>query len=233
MQTIAQIRDQEKLSHEAFYESSDLYQDGSWLRKPVKTVLELFPHFQQYPSLRVLDLGCGVGRNCLAIAQHFQDIPCSIDCLDILELAIKKLTSYAQQHGLSQNIQGIVGSIDDFPILENTYDWILAVSALEHVHSQACLRDKLLEIRSGIRPNGVVCLIMNSEVKEMEVPSGKVCPASFEVNLSSSGLLDLLESVFYGWKIQKQTIRSQTYEIPRGQQMHKLTTNVVTFVAVK
>ena len=92
---LEQIRESERRSHEDVYTNHALYESGSWLQKPVKTVIELLPYFEKVKELRVLDLGCGVGRNCIAIARHFSHIPCRIDCIDILPLAIEKLNQNA------------------------------------------------------------------------------------------------------------------------------------------
>ena len=88
---LQQIRHAEELSHTEMYNSFALFAPGSWLAKPVRTVLELLPLFDGYSSFRALDLGCGVGRNSIPIAQHFQNTPCRVDCVDILPLAIEKL----------------------------------------------------------------------------------------------------------------------------------------------
>lgn len=110
------------------------------LQKPIKTVLDLLPLFEDYREFRGLDLGCGVGKNCIAVAKHFKQIPCIIDCVDILELAI-----------------------ENYSIEENAYDLVLAVSALEHMDTKESLIRKLAEINRGIRTGGVVCLVINSE----------------------------------------------------------------------
>ncbi len=57
------IRESEKKSHIEMYSNDELYQPGSWLNRPIKTIKEIVPLFGEYRRLRVLDLGCGVGRN--------------------------------------------------------------------------------------------------------------------------------------------------------------------------
>ena len=100
---LKQIRESEKQSHIEMYSNSELYKEGSWLRKPIKTILDIIPLFADTPELNVLDLGCGVGRNCIAIAQHFKTIPCKIDCVDILNLAIEKLYDNAKELDVPPN----------------------------------------------------------------------------------------------------------------------------------
>jgi 2-polyprenyl-3-methyl-5-hydroxy-6-metoxy-1,4-benzoquinol methylase len=63
MNKIDYIREEEKKYHEHCYDNYKLFEEGSWLHKPVKTVMDLFTYFDGKPELRVLDLGCGIGRN--------------------------------------------------------------------------------------------------------------------------------------------------------------------------
>ena len=87
---ILDIRNAEKISHSLLYNTTKLYDPGTWLEKPIKTIINLIPLFNGFQKLCILDLGCGVGRNCIPIAQNFSNIDCKIDCVDILDLAIDK-----------------------------------------------------------------------------------------------------------------------------------------------
>lgn len=43
-----EIREFEKKSHIETYAKNELYENGSWLQKPIKTVLDLIPLFEDY-----------------------------------------------------------------------------------------------------------------------------------------------------------------------------------------
>lgn len=228
--TLKSIREAEKASHIEIYSTAKLFESGSWLQKPVKTVLELIPLFKEYKELNILDLGCGVGRNCIPIAQSFKN-KCRIDCVDILDYAIDELKQNSIKFDVEKEINGIVSSIDDFSIKEDHYDLIIAVSALEHVDSVESFKNKLKEIANGTKENGIVCLIINSEINEVNKENGQSLVPQFEVNLKTSELLKLLEDAFNGWELIKKTVRSQKYDIPRENCIADLSTDVVTFVA--
>ena len=230
---IDKIREAERASHIEIYSTAKLFESGSWLQKPVKTVLDILPLFENYTELNVLDLGSGVGRNCIPIAQKFSDIFCRIDCVDILDFAIKELENNSIKYNVEKNINGIVSSIDNFTIEENHYDFILAVSALEHIDSEEAFEKKLTEIQRGTRENGIVCMIINSEVNEKNKETGETLIPQFEVNLKTSQLSEMLKNIFGGWEILKQTVVSQRYDIPREKCTADLSTNVVTIVARK
>lgn len=230
--TLKSIREAEKESHIEVYSTAKLFESGSWLQKPVKTVMDLVPHFRNYQHIKILDLGCGVGRNCIPLAQESKG-KCKIDCVDILDFAIDKLKQYSVHYDVKNEINGIVSSIDDFEIRNDEYDLIIAVSALEHVDGIESFRIKLDEISKGTKENGIVCLIINSQITEINKENGQILTPQFEVNLSTQNLFDLLNRSFSGWEVIKSNVRNQRYDIPRGKYISDLTTDVVTFVAKK
>lgn len=227
---LQEIRKAEKASHEDVYASTPLFQPGSWLAKPVKTVLELLPLLEGKTDLMALDLGCGIGRNCIPVAKQLQ---CPVVCVDILPMAIEKLEEYAEQHGVISQIKGVVSAIDAYSVQPDTYDLIMAISALEHVDSEETFLQKLQEIAAGIKPDGIVCLIVNSNVTEVDKDTGIPMDPQFEVNVPTSRMQHILECVFAGWNMVKQTIVHQRYDIPRQWGTAALETDVVTLVARK
>jgi len=228
---IQSIRESERNSHIKLYSGEELYKEGSWLNKPIKTVTDLFPLLEGCKEFRALDLGSGVGRNSIAIAKQFQNIFCRVDCVDILEIAIEKLQENAKRFGVEERIRGIVSPIEEFEFAPDTYDLILAVSALEHIDSKKSFVKKLEEMREGIKPQGVVCLVVNSEVREKNKETGEELFPQFEVNLPTQELQDILQRIFAGWEVLKSTVREQKYDIPREGCVSALETKVVTYVA--
>ena len=227
------IRQAEAESHTQAYTSHSLFSPGSWLAKPVKTVIELLPLFEGYSQFAALDLGSGVGRNCIPVAQHFSGIPCRVDCVDLLGLAIAKLNENTQQYEVENCIRGIVSSIDDYKIDADSYDFIMAISELEHIASQSAVEKKLTEIRDGLRHGGIACLIVNSGVVEHDKATGQELPPQFEVNLPTSQMRDILENTFADWQVIKHTIVHQKYDIPRENCVAYLETDVITYVVRK
>lgn len=229
---ITRIRESERISHTRAYKKEVLYRSDSWLNRPIKAVREIMPMFAGYPELRLLDLGCGVGRNSIYIAQQFQN-HCVIDCVDLLPIAIEKLLAYAQEQDLSSCINGICQTIEEYEIHPNSYDFIMAVSSLEHVDSHTSLVKKLLEIKQGTRENGIICLIMNTNVVEQDLKTKEQMEAQFELNYTSEALQALLNETFKDWKELKSTLTDQEYDIPRETFTSHLHTSVVTYVAQK
>lgn len=230
---LIRIRESEKKSHIETYTNERLYDTNSWLQKPIKTVQDIMPLFEEYSELRVLDLGCGVGRNSICVAEKYKKINCAVDCVDLLEIAIEKLQQNAKEHNVSSNINGINKSIEEYDIGINTYDLIMAISALEHIDTEESFLKKLTEIKYGLRENGIACLVINSNVKEMNLNTKSPIDAQFEVNLPTEKIKGYLEDVFGGWSILKTSVSRQEYDIPRDKIVSHLCTDVVTYVVRK
>lgn len=230
---LTRIRESEKNSHIETYTKENLYDKDSWLQKPIKTVREIIPLFEEYKELRVLDLGCGIGRNSICIAETYQNITCTVDCVDLLEIAIEKLNQNAKEYGVSEIINGIIKPIEEYEIRQDSYDLIMAISALEHIDSEESFIRKLSEMKNGARENGIVCLVINSNVRETNAKTKEPLEAQFEVNLPTEKLQLLLEDIFSDWRILKTGVAAQEYDIPRNGSTSHLDTNVVTFVVQK
>ena len=230
---LIQIRENEKKSHIETYTHEKLYNGNGWLQKPIKTVQEILPLFDDYRKLRVLDLGCGVGRNSIFVEEKYRNIDCTVDCVDLLEIAIEKLKQNAGNYSVSKKINGIVQSIEEYDICCNSYDFIMAISALEHVDNEESFLRKLSEIKSGIRENGIVCLVINSNIREINSETKEILEAQFEVNLPSEKIQSFLAETFSGWNVLKASVRAQEYDIPRDSGISRLYTDVVTYVARK
>lgn len=233
MNRLSQIRESEKKSHIEMYSNEQLYKTESWLKKPIRTIQNLIPMLQDYTTLKVLDLGCCNLLICIPIALAYKSINCSIDCVDILDMAIEKLYTNATEYGVQENINGIVKPIEDYTIQKEYYNFIIAVSSLEHMDTETSFINKLIEIRDGICPNGIVCFVINSNVKEHDKETGISVPAQFEINLPTESIQAILNETFLGWNIIKHTVQEQQYDIPRESIISNLKTTVVTYVAQK
>ncbi len=225
------IRSEEKKYHDSCYESNKLFEPGSWLHKPVKTVLDCLEELNDRSFLNVLDLGCGVGRNSIPIAETLKSRDGRVVCVDLLDSAIEKLQDYSKEYGVYQFIESIISDIEHFHIGRAEYDLIISVSALEHVSSVAVLERKLIEMAMGTKANGINCIIINSNVREIQDGTNMELEPLLEVNMTTESLLKLLDRQYEGWEIKVCKVKPLEFLIERNGNPVKLLTNCITFVS--
>ncbi|AVP48461.1 class I SAM-dependent methyltransferase [Bacillus cereus] len=233
MNRIDYIRQEEKKYHDLCYEQYKLFEIGSWLYKPVKTVMDLIDYFEGQNNLQVLDLGSGVGRNSIPIAQKIQNTSGTVICVDLLDSALTKLQTYSKEYGVIKNIKTEQAAIENYYIQPNTYDYIVAVSSLEHVQSEEDLKNVLYSMKEGTKSGGINCLIINSNIQEIDLHTNEELDALIEINLPTEDMIHLLKSIYKEWKEIEVEIKELVYDIVRDERHIQLKTNAITFVFQK
>lgn len=190
-------------------------------------------HFEGQNNLQVLDLGSGVGRNSIPIAQQIQNTSGTVTCVDLLDSALTKLKTYSKEHGVFEVIKTEQAAIENYYIVPNTYDYIVAVSSLEHVQSEEDLTNVLHAIKEGTKTGGINCLIINSNIQEIDLHTKEELDALIEINLPTEDMIHLLKSIYKEWKEIKVEIKELVYDIVRDEKQIQLKTNAITFVVQK
>jgi 2-polyprenyl-3-methyl-5-hydroxy-6-metoxy-1,4-benzoquinol methylase len=232
MDKVAYIRQKEKEYHEQCYTENELFQVGSWLHKPVPFVLEVIREIPRSASLRALDLGCGVGRHSIPLAKKIGKKG-NVVCVDLLPVALEKLMEYGKMYGVEERLTCIQAEIDDMKIEKGTYDYIVAISSLEHVRSEHLLRDVLERMKTGTRENGIHYLVVNSSLEETDVATGKQLDPLIEVNIETEIMLALLDERYTGWTSIKREVKNLQFTIERDGKEVFLKTNAITYVVQK
>ncbi|BCA36871.1 class I SAM-dependent methyltransferase [Bacillus thuringiensis] len=233
MNRIDYIRQEEKKYHGLCYEQYKLFEIGSWLYKPVKTVMDLMGHFEGQNNLQVLDLGSGVGRNSIPIAQKIRNTSSTVTCVELLNSALTKLQAYSKEHDVFEVIKTEQAAIENYHIDSNAYDYIVAVSSLEHIKSEEDFKNLLHSMKKGTKNGGINCLIINSNIQEIDLKTNEELEALIEINLSTEELIRLLKNIYKGWKEVKVEIKELAYNIVRNERHIQLKTNVITFAFQK
>ncbi|MDA2383711.1 class I SAM-dependent methyltransferase [Bacillus cereus] len=233
MNRIDYIRQEEKKYHDLCYEQYKLFETGSWLYKPVKTVMDLMDHFEGQNNLQVLDLGSGVGRNSIPIAQKIRNTSGTVTCVDLLNSALTKLQNYSKEHDVFEVIKTEEAAIENYHIDSNAYDYIVAVSSLEHVKSEEDFKNVLHSMKKGTKNGGINCLIINSNIQEIDLKTNEELEALIEINLPTEEMIRLLKSIYKGWKEVRVEIKELAYNIIRNERHIQLKTNAITFAVQK
>ncbi|PES09097.1 class I SAM-dependent methyltransferase [Bacillus cereus] len=233
MNRIDYIRQEEKKYHGLCYEQYKLFEIGSWLYKPVKTVMDLMDHFEGQNNLQVLDLGSGIGRNSIPIAQIIKNYNGTVTCVDLLDSALTKLKIYSKEHDVFEVIKTEQAEIENYHIDSNAYDYIVAVSSLEHVKSKEDFKKVLHSMKQGTKNGGINCLIINSNIQKIVLKTNEELEALIEINLPTDEMIHLLKSIYKGWKEVKVEIKELAYNMVRNERHIQLKTNAITFVVQK
>lgn len=154
----------------------------------------------------MLDIGCGVGRNAIAIAKELKLQGVEVDCYDMLESAIELLHAYAEKFDVAENIFGKCVDIDAFEIKPNYYDAILAISVLEHSKSFACIESTLQQMERGTRAGGVNRITISTNRRATECDTGAAVDTRVETPMSEKQVKDLLEQTYSRWTIDRLSL---------------------------
>ncbi|ADU29513.1 class I SAM-dependent methyltransferase [Evansella cellulosilytica] len=233
MSRIDYIRKEEKKYHDFCYENYKLFEEGSWLYKPVKTVIDLLTLFKGKSNLKVLDLGSGVGRNSIPIAQEIKNNNGKVVCVDLLDSALNKLKIYSREYEVDGVIETIKADIGNYNIAKDEYNLIIAVSTLEHVESDDAFENVIQRMALGTKSDGLNCIIVNSEVEEIDINTGENLDVMMEVNMKTSDMINKLRQSYDGWELVNQLVKPLEYKIVRDEKDVLLKTKAITFVVRK
>lgn len=230
---IEKIRAEERKYHEACYDNYKLFESGSWLHKPVKTVMDNLSLMEDREYLSVLDLGCGVGRNSIPVAETLLNRNGKVVCVDLIESALSKLMSYSRQHSVDRYLEPVLSDIGDYNIPIHEFDFIVAVSALEHVKSVEVLVDTLGKITLGTKSDGINCIIMSTNIKEIDGLTGESLEPYMEINLNTDKAVQLLNDAYKGWEVLNNNVKPLEFLIERNGREIMLRCDCLTYVAKK
>lgn len=233
MNRISEIRQKEKEYHDDCYSNIKLFQPGTWLHRPVKTIIELFEHINHNPQVNILDLGCGVGRNSIPLAQKILNREGKIVCVDLLQSAISNLNQYSGQYGVDNKVESVLSDIGSYQITTDFYDLIFSVSALEHLDSEDTFTRVIKNMISGTRAGGINAVIISTNVKETRIETAQRLEPMYELLFDTNNLITKLQRLYEGWDLVKHTIKPYGVEITRDGHRILLEGDVVTWVVRK
>lgn len=217
--------------HAEFYRANELFDDGTWLRKPEPYVLDAARRLPGGRPLAVLDLGAGVGRNTIPVARMLPE-GSRLTAVDMLETAVERLQANCLCYGVADIVHSETAEIEEFPIEANAYDLVFSVSALEHVISLARMEETLLRIMAGTRVGGLNCFMINTDAREI-TSDGRVRDALIEFQLGFDQAHDLLNDCYGDWHIIDQSRRAWRVPESRGGEEFTLASTCLQFLARK
>ena len=120
-----------------------------WLKKPVPFVVETLHAFKNHKFRDVLDLGCGVGRHCVHLAENGFEVV----GLDVSVSALRTAKEWIREKKVT-NVNLLRGSMTDLPLGDNCFDVVISVSVVRHAMKDH-IKKATDEIHRVLRENGL------------------------------------------------------------------------------
>jgi SAM-dependent methyltransferase len=133
------------MSH--FHRLLEFYQAGSVPWDQVDPPPEVLAFVPKLPVGRALDLGCGLGRASLCMAQ----LGWQVAAIDFIPQAITEATTRAEQAGLADRIRFHLSEVTRLNFLTDLYDFALDVGCA-HSFTPAELQAYHAELRRLLKP---------------------------------------------------------------------------------
>lgn len=200
MTSFDEARQRERGYHVAFYAKHNIGDAGTWLANPAPYVLGSFQYITPGKGLRALDLGAGIGRHAIPLAKHLGD-DSTVTCVDILPSALQKLQENARAAGVQDNILCVQADIQDYDP-DNTFDYVLSVSAIEHLASREKFVECIKSLQGTTNPDGVNCFMIATDHQWTDKTTGQDVPPIVEQNLSSTEVEELLKDLYRDWDVK-------------------------------
>lgn len=214
--------------HEKFYQEVELFQPGTWLARPVRVVMESLAMLNSN-EVSILDLGCGVGRNSIPLAQQLSRG--KVVCVDLLKTALSILKDNSKKYKVEQFIIPVLADVEHYEVELNTFNLIVACSCLEHVSSEETFIDVVNRMKAGTKDEGINCILMSTEVRELDIANNEEQEGNIELNLTMNRTFELLNDLYRDWHIIKtSTLPQEIREIKGGKEV-SFKSNWITFVA--
>jgi len=123
---------------------------------------------QKLPSGRILDLGCGSGRDAALLSGRGYDVT----GVDVSYALLRQAAAHEPR------AQFVHGSMYALPFPENSFDGVWAASSLLHA-PRARIGEALAELRRVVRPGGTVFVALKSGHGEEVVETPTIGPRLF------------------------------------------------------
>jgi 2-polyprenyl-3-methyl-5-hydroxy-6-metoxy-1,4-benzoquinol methylase len=218
--------------HESYYSSHKLFEEG-WLQKPDEEINRVVSVLSGLSNCRVLDIGCGVGRNAIPVAKELKLNGVRVDCYDMLDSAIQLLNEYAAKFDVSENIVGKCVDMDAIQIEPDTYDAILAISVIEHSKSIEAVERLLGEIVKGTKKGGANRLTVSTDRRATACDTGEPIDTRVETPMTKEQVLEILDRTYSGWHIDRKSLVPYKEDLEYNGRLVTWTCTDVSFFARK
>lgn len=221
--------------HKAYYSRFKLFEKDSWLENPDQPLMRLLDYLEG--KIEILDLGCGVGRNAIPMAQALQksNKTATITAVDVLAESIDLLKEYASTYKVENIIEAALADNDVFIIEPNKYDLIAAISTLEHCQGKNKVAKLMAAIARGTKSGGFVRIEMTTNRRVTDTSTNEPVPTFVETPLDGEEVQEMLQAkdTFAGWNIISLTVDPYEEELAKEDRTVHWCSTQINFTAQK
>ncbi|MBO1625490.1 class I SAM-dependent methyltransferase [Bacillus arachidis] len=137
--------------------------------KPDENLVNYFEKKLLSPG-KVLELGCGPGRNAI----YFAEKGCLVDAVDLSQKSIQWATERAKKKNV--NVNFIYNNIFDLEIKENTYDIVYDSGCFHHIAPHRRMNYINL-VKKALKPDGyfaITCFVQGGELGGADITDWEV-----------------------------------------------------------
>ena len=198
---IKKIRRYEKAYHDNLYNTKKLWEKWSWLANPIDSVIDALDYLSK-KNISVLDIWCGVWRHAIPIAKAIQNKRGRVVWIDILDSAKIKFNENQKRNLIpKQSLLFKKTDIEDYIIQKESFDYIFAVSCLEHVSNVDNLDKVLKKITNWTKKWWINYIIISVDNTLFDPTHNTYLQPMVEINLKLNEAKKLLNK--YYWKRKK------------------------------
>jgi cyclopropane fatty-acyl-phospholipid synthase-like methyltransferase len=220
--------------HNELYSDSEILEPGTWMSKPNAVVMELLERLLLHKDdLKILDLGCGAGRNTIPMAMRLKETDSMVVGIDLLDEAIEKLLDNAVKYSVKDLIQAVKGDVEYTELSKEDFDYIVACGCLEHVSSEEAFIKVIEVMKQGTKLGGIHCLTMNTEIQEVERDTGRELETLIELNLQTDRAFSILKKAYDDWNVLEHQIVIQSIDEEKYDKPTQFRSQSITFAVQK
>jgi len=199
--TLSRARAETISYHTQYYTKHKLFESGSWLESPDPKIPELIKRFSSAQSCRVLDLGAGVGRNAIALAEALRE-DARITAVELIQTATDLMSEYAKERGVSEKLNVVNQDFESVTFPEEEFDLVLGISTLEHCSNQENLVSLISRAQDWTKKGGLHFISFSTGRQVVDHTTGESIETLVETRLQTEPWLAELSRLYEAWNVE-------------------------------
>ncbi len=182
--------------------------------EPTPELLQWLSEYDVPPGERICDVGCGEGRDALALAERGY----RVTAVDISEVAINKCRELAAQRGVSIDCR--VGDALQLPevVGEGSFKWLYSIGTLHMLVLDDDRQRFLRALRTTLVPGGRLLLVNmgDGETQRASDPS-QAFTSVWRTHDATGERVKVASTTYRGvdWETHRQELRQAGFELER------------------